>query len=96
MKRVQKLYFTNSTIFMFYVVAHCFLLAKSCPTLRPHGLQYVRLFCPSLTIECVMLLNHLVHLLFFTDIQKKNCTYLMCDEFEDNYPPMTLSPSIAP
>ena len=55
----------------------CCSVAQSCPTLRPHGLQHVRLPCPSLSpqsllklmsIESVMPFNHLVlcliHFLF--------------------------------
>ena len=78
---------------MFFVVVHCSLLAKSCPDCNMSGFSVLHCL---MTIECVMLLNHLVHLLFFIDIQKKTCTCLMYDEFEDNYPPMHLSLSIAP
>ena len=46
----------------------CCSVAKSCPTLQPHGLQHTRLLCPPLSpsllrfmsTESVMLSNHLI------------------------------------
>ena len=66
---------------MFFVVAHCFWLDKSCPTVWPldcsmSGFSVLHYL---MTVECVMLLNHFVHILFFIDIQN-NCTCLMYDE----------------